>query len=129
MPTISSPESKDQQIQDISLENKPEKKCENCQEMISIYSTVQHSRSCNLYFKFMKKNNDGFECRFCSKVRKRRLQMYQHIKEKHLKNLSGAENVEEEEEKEKCNSTSTNSSLTSESDEKQSKFCCHKCSF
>ena len=107
MPTISSPKSKDQQIQDISLENKPEKKCENCHEMISIYSTVQHNRSCNLYFKFMKKNNDGFECLFCSKVRNGRLAMYKHIKEKHLKNLSGAENVEEEE---KCNSTSTNSS-------------------
>merc|ERR1712062_370756 len=68
------------------LENKLEEKCEKCHEMINIYAKVQHSRSCDLYYKFMKKTLDGYECLLCSKRTILRFNMYHHIKVKHQKN-------------------------------------------
>ena len=95
------------------LNNNLEGRCRKCHEMINIYATVQPSCSCDLYYKFIKKTLDGYDCLLCSKQTIVRFNMYNHLKVKHQKdlNLGGAENVEEVEEK--CNSTSTGSSSES----------------
>ena len=61
------------------------KKCENCNENISIYSLSSHMKACRRYFKFYRKNVTTFECLLCYEQKKDKMNMYSHIKSRHYK--------------------------------------------
>ena len=75
------------------------KKCESCQELITVVGFKNHFKVCSLFYKFMKRNSYEFECRICSKQTagletKDRSFMYSHIRDKHQENLDSTENVQ-----------------------------------
>merc|ERR1712166_788332 len=78
------PENGNQQNQGGSYEKKMTK-CEYCQE--SVFLTSKHTNSCKIYYKFMKKSSDVYQCQLCSFETSIRFYMYNHIKNKHRKSL------------------------------------------
>jgi hypothetical protein len=66
-----------------------EKKCENCNENISLYSLENkgrsHMKACRRYFKFFRKNVSTFECLLCYEQKKDKTNIYSHIKDRHYK--------------------------------------------
>ena len=74
------------------------KKCESCQELITVVGFKSHFKVCSLFYKFMKRNSYEFECRICSRQTagletKDRNFMYSHIRDKHQEHLDSSENV------------------------------------
>ena len=81
----------------IGLEpSKANRKCEDCGEMISVYSYTQHSKACKIYSSFMRKSSNGYECNLCSCKMKglfARRNMTRHIKKKHPNRNISTENA------------------------------------
>lgn len=89
------------------------KKCENCQEFIGTNLFSKHSQKCKLYFKFMKKNPDGFQCQLCPSQAKKRAIMNAHIRDKHPECLNSEMKTPMSKNKTKPHADMNNSSMTS----------------
>ena len=74
--------------------------CGNCKQLVTTKLLDCHQRSCKVYWKFLRKSSNGYECTLCSRCNfKYRKHTYLHLRKVH-----GITNVSEEnlEKKENC---------------------------
>ena len=59
--------------------------CQNCYELIksSPYVFELHIKSCKIYYKYMERKSDGFQCKLCSYFSAKRFEMNMHLKRIH----------------------------------------------
>ena len=59
--------------------------CQNCYELIKSSPHVfeLHIKSCKIYYKYMERKSDGFQCKLCSYFSAKRFEMNMHLKRIH----------------------------------------------
>ena len=75
---------------EISISNENRKspngiECQNCYEVIrsSPHIFELHIKSCKIYYKYMERKSDGFQCKLCSYFSAKRFEMNMHLKRSH----------------------------------------------